>query len=314
MLFTEPYAGSSPIINLINGTRTHLSVAVYYLSDNKILNAIKLAEARGVHVRVMVDEKPYGMNAQKVYDEANFIKSTGAQFKWAPARFTSHGHEYTFYHAKYICNTHECEIGTANFDWSAFHKNREYFDITSNVKVVGAINSIFNSDWNRVHAPSWTHQVVVLSPGTSAGNLLATIDQPGRVLIESEEMGSYKNILYALAEKGPNAYLILPSTISGTDMKNVDLLKSRGVHVRFMNASRRYMHAKLIVGQKIAYIGSENFTYTSLYRNREIGVILEGRRDLTTLTSQFIKDWSKSSPTARSGILNKVSGFFGRFG
>jgi phosphatidylserine/phosphatidylglycerophosphate/cardiolipin synthase-like enzyme len=261
----------------------------------------------------MVDEKPYGMNSSKVSSEANSIKSTGAQFKWAPSRFTSQGHNYAFYHAKYMCNTHECEVGTPNFDWSAFHKNREYFDITSNQKVVKTINTIFNSDWNRLNAPAWVHQSVVLSPGTSAGNLLAVIKQPGRIFIESEELGSYKNILYSIASKGSNAYLILPSSLSRADMKNVNFLKTHGVHIRFMNARKRYMHAKLIVGDKIAYIGSENFTYTSLYYNREIGVILDGQQDIATLDNQFRKDWAASTTSGSSGIVGKLSGFLARF-
>lgn len=313
MLFTEPYAGVSPIINLIRQTRTQLEVGVYYLSDNKILNAIRQAEQRGVHVRVMVDEKPYDMSASRVDSEANAIKSTGAQFKWAPSRFTSQGHNYAFYHAKYMCNTHECEVGTLNFDWSAFHKNREYFDITSNPKVVDAINTIFNSDWNRLKAPTWVHQSVVLSPGTSAGNLLAVINQPGNIFIESEELGSCKNILYAIAGKGASAYIILPSTLSRNDMKNVNFLKSYGVHVRFMNVSKIYMHAKLIVGGKMAFIGSENLTYTSLYYNREVGIILDGQRDISTLESQFRKDWSSSASGQSSGLVGKLSGFLSRF-
>ncbi|MBU2769474.1 GTP-binding protein, partial [Acidithiobacillus ferrivorans] len=83
---------------------------------------------------------------------------------------------------------HEVEIGTANFDWSAFHKNREYLNVTGNTAIVKAAQRVFDADWNDQKAGPYPHQVLVLSPG-SAAQMVSVIDQPGPVDIESEEMG-----------------------------------------------------------------------------------------------------------------------------
>ena len=54
------------------------------------------------------------------------------------------------------------------------------------------------------------------------------------------------------------------------------------------------MHAKMIVSKKKAFIGSENFTQTSLEDNRELGLLLNGA-DIPWLPSQFDRDWQRAN-------------------
>jgi phosphatidylserine/phosphatidylglycerophosphate/cardiolipin synthase-like enzyme len=288
-LAIEPQDGINPIIQLINQSHREIDLGVYYLSDRKILSALKAACERGVKVQVMVEPKPYGMKPWQILKEVRAIVATGARFKWVPSRFVSHDGHYLFYHAKYICNEHECEIGTANFDWSAFHRNREYLYVTNNSAMVHAVHLVFQSDWNREHTKVFAHKILVLSP-KSTDRLLEVIRQPGAIDIESEELGNDSQILSNLAAKGRELRLILPSTISQDDQHNVVYLREQGCQVRFFSKKRIYMHAKMIVGNKWAFIGSENFTWTSLQNNREMGVILNGL-DITKLQTQFNWDW-----------------------
>lgn len=99
MLYIEPAAGAAPIIQIINQARHDVSVGVYYLSDRPILRALQAAHARGVHIRAIVEGKPYGMKPWQVKKEERAIQSTGATLHLAPYRFTSHGNQYAFYHA-----------------------------------------------------------------------------------------------------------------------------------------------------------------------------------------------------------------------
>ncbi|MDD3760618.1 MAG: phospholipase D-like domain-containing protein [Acidithiobacillus sp.] len=293
MLYVEPQAGPAPILQVIDAAQHQVSVGVYYLSDRPILRALEKAKRRGVDVRVIIEGKPYGMKPWQVKKEERRIEGTGAQLHLAPYRFTSHGDRYAFYHAKYVCNGHECEIGTANLDWSAFHKNREYLYVTHNPSVVQAANAVFNADWNHRRAPDFAHRVLVLSPGTSADQLLQVINQPGPIDIESEELGPYAPILDALAAKGANLRLILPSSINEEDQRDVAFLRAHGCQVRLLPVKPIYMHAKMIVGNSMAFIGSENFTQTSLEANREMGLLLNGS-NLGKLRAQFNADWARS--------------------
>jgi len=296
MLSIEPQAGPAPIIQVIHSSRRELDVGVYYLSDRKILRALAAAHRRGVDVRVIIEGKPYGMKPWQVRREERTIAATGARWKVAPPRFASHGNDYSFFHCKYCANGHEVEIGTANFDWSAFHRNREYVDVTRNATVVQAVNAVFNADWTAAQggnqrAPAYAHRVLVLSPGTSAAQLLQVIDQPGPIDVESEELGPYAPILDALAAKGRDLRMILPSSINSEDRRDVAFLREHGCQVRLLTKKPLYMHAKMIAGKSLAFIGSENFTQTSLDNNREMGLLLNGS-DIGKLQTQFDKDWA----------------------
>ena len=298
MLSIEPQAGPAPIIQVIHSSRRELDVGVYYLSDRKILRALAAAHRRGVDVRVIIEGKPYGMKPWQVRREERTIAATGARWKVAPPRFTSHGNDYSFFHCKYCANGHEVEIGTANFDWSAFHRNREYVYVTRNATVVQAVNAVFNADWSAAQggnqrAPAYAHRVLVLSPGTSAAQLLQVIDQPGPIDVESEELGPYAPILDALAAKGRNLRMILPASINAKDKRAVAFLREHGCRVRLLSKKPLYMHAKMIAGKSLAFIGSENFTQTSLDNNREMGLLLNGS-DIGKLQTQFDKDWARA--------------------
>ncbi len=292
-LFIEPSAGPAPIIQIINTAHRELDIGVYYLSDRKLLSAVRDAVRRGVDVRIMVETKPYGMKPWQVHKEVRAIEATGAHFQYVPSRFVSQGDAYRFYHAKFCVNGHDAEIGTSNFDWSGLEgPNREYLYTTNNATVVRAAQAVFNADWNRQHAPAWAHRVLVLSPGTSAAQLLQVINQPGPIDMESEELGPYRPIFKALAAKGRDLRLILPASINAEDQRDVAFLRQHGCQVRLLPVKPIYMHAKMIVGGRLAFIGSENFTQTSL-ANREMGVLLNGS-ELSKLQAQFDRDWGRA--------------------
>lgn len=291
MLYIEPYAGPAPIVSLIRDARREINVSVYYLSSRKIESALSQAVRRGVRVRIMLEKYPYGMKPWQVRRERKEVSRIGAQFQWAPARFEATPGRYVYSHAKYICSGHECEIGTANYDWSAFHHNREYLDVTTNPHIVRAANEVFSADWHRRRAGSAPRQYLILSPGSQSA-IVSLLSQPGTVWVESEEMGDDRATLDALARKGKDAYVILPASISAQDKQNVEWLREQGVHIRLLPVKPTYMHAKMIVDGDEGFIGSENFSESSLDKNREIGVLLRNPKELAKLRTQFQRDWN----------------------
>lgn len=298
-VYVEPNAGVTPIVRLIQSARKEVNLEVYFLSDRKILDALHAAEARGVHVRIILEKKPYKMPAWKVQKEKQEAVATGAAFKWAPYRFTSHGYHWAFMHEKAICTASTCEIGSPNFGWSDFHRNRDYMVVTSNPTIVKAANSVFNADWTRTHAPEWAHRVLVLSPGTSQQQILSVIHQPGPIDIESEELGDDRAALEAIAAKGHDVRIILPASISSKDRKNAQWLESHGVQVRLMPVKPLYDHAKMICTNNEAFIGSENLSEVSLMDNREMGLILHNSGNLQVLRDTFARDWENSAPLSQ---------------
>ncbi len=311
MLYIEPSAGIAPVLQVIRSARHQVNLNGYLVDDGPILRALAAAHARGVDVRVMIEGKPYGMKPWQVQNEARRIAATGAAVKYAPNRFESQGSHWRFDHGKWTCSLHECEIGSPNYTYAGFGHDRDYLVDTQNSEVVRAANAVFNAEWNKQYVPTRAHQVLVLSPGTSARQLLQVIGQPGTIDVESEELGPYRPILDALAAKGKDLRLILPASINREDQRDVNFLRQHGCQVRLLPKKPLYMHAKMIVGSRLAFIGSENFTQTSLEDNREMGILLNGG-DIAKLQTQFNRDWKRAG-SGMSGLAAKATGWLSRF-
>lgn len=287
MLAIEPSAGIAPIVHFIRDARGTLDINTYLASDRQILRALHSAVRHGVRVRILIARHPYGRRPR---GERKRLRATGAQIRYAPPRFTG---RYIFDHAKYMVSGNESEIGSANLTWSAFHKNREYIWTHHSARVANALRSVFTADWTRKRAGMIPRQTLVLSPGAGAV-LTELIRRPGSVCIESEELGHDRPVLAALRARGPAVRLLLPASLSRYDRRIAAHIAAQGVQVRYLN--HPYLHAKLIVTPTRAFIGSENFSQSSLNRNREVGIVLRGGL-VHTLQRQCTHDWEQGHKT-----------------
>ncbi len=315
MLYIEPNAGPAPIVQVIQAARHSVDLNVYYLSSRPILSALEAARQRGVQVRVILDGKPYGMKPRQVSHEFRAAEALGLQVRPAPSRFEATGGRYVYDHAKYVCNRRECAIGTANFDYSAFHYNREYIQVTSKPGQVAAARAVFAADWNNRAAGPAVRSALVLSPGATT-QMVTIIDQGTPVDIESEELGNDSRILQAIARLGRQARVLLPASLSAADRRNVQWLRAQGVQVRLLSKRPIYLHAKMIVGLHSAFIGSENFSVSSLERNREMGLEIRNNNTLERLRHQFNQDWhaaAVSTPAYKTSTAGMVRNWYHRW-
>jgi cardiolipin synthase len=290
MLYVEPNDTVAPIVAFIEAAQTQLLINNYFLDDAHVLQAISDDVRRGVKVYVVIAGNPLGLEG-RVNEEGAALQQAGAVVKIAPPQFESSGRYSNFDHAKYAVSMNEGLVGTANWSTSAFYKNREYIYTSSDPALLQALTTIFMADFNNTQAPdvSSIDPDLVVSPG-SENQLAAAIQQPGAVGIETEELGTDRTILSALEAKGADAYVVIPRT--GVKPQILQELQAAGVKIRIIDAP--YMHAKMVVGQQFAFIGSENFTITSLNYNREIGTFLHEPKDLQMLSSVFQQDWSNA--------------------
>ena len=285
MLFIEPHAGIAPVIRFVREARARLDINTYLLTDRRVLAAVHDAVQRGVRVRVIIARHPYGHRPR---GERARLRATGATVRYAPPRFTG---RYVFDHAKYMVSGNHGEIGSANMTWSAFHRNREYLWVSDDARLAAALRAVFQADWTGHHAGPGPRRVLVLSPGAT-GPLVRLLRAPGRVCVESEELGHDRPILAALRAKGSSAELLLPTRLNRYDRRIARRVASQGVRVRFLRSP--YLHAKLIAHSSRAFIGSENLSPSSLGRNREVGLILHGGA-ARRLFAQCQRDYARAS-------------------
>ncbi|MDA8334066.1 MAG: phospholipase D-like domain-containing protein [Peptococcaceae bacterium] len=274
-LIVEPQAGLAPYLSLVQSAHHSIDLNSYLLTDHSLVSALVQKAQSGVNVRVIVAGNPY--RDQKVVDEerAGFA-GTKVQFRLAPAQF---GAPYTFDHAKYlVVDSTRAILGSSNMDYSGLGGgNREYDYETSDPGIVANLTALFNADWSGQSVQLVHPGPLVVSPGSEATlvNLIQGAKQ--RLYIESEELGNDRIVLDAVVaaiQRGVQVEVVLPGKLSRGDRRNAEGLVNAGAHVRYL--TRPYPHAKLIVADDRAFLGSQNISVSSLDRDREVGIVVEG--------------------------------------
>jgi len=287
VLFIEPHLHEAPLIREAR-LHTHpggsIDLNTYELTD-RILESMLVNRARaGVRVRILLDAAPWHGTRIVIRERAFCARHPDLTCRLAPRRFH-------YDHAKYVVfdNRFTC-IGTANWTWSAFHRNREYIACTGRSQPVRAATRLFHADWQDVLAGRAVRRALIVSPGSELA-LRSLIGQSRSIEIETEEMGSLPAIDHLLMQMGRHARILLPATLSAWDRRIACKLARHGVAIRLLK--RPYLHAKLILTPTRAFIGSQNLTWNSLTRNREVGILIQNPALLKQLAEQFAKDWTR---------------------
>ncbi len=287
-LFEQPDAHLSPVLHLIRSARRSLRLELYLLTESSIVNELQRARARGVDVRVLLEQHPYGADryAQLGYSK---LQAAGVSVRWA---FES---AFTYTHEKSMeVDGTTAGIFTFNFSSSGFLHNREFGLIEQSSTDAKAIATIFEADWNRrathVSAPD-----LVVSPYNSRRTFTTLIDAARRrldVYAEEVDDASIESHLATAVKRGVRVRVIVPAGSSG-----VDAIRQAGVLVKLQPTP--YVHAKIIVtdGRRF-YLGSENISATSLDKNREMGITLDNTTLAGFLEAAFAADWGGGSSSA----------------
>ena len=284
----EPDDGARPIVEFIGQAKSSLDVGVYLLSDRDVIDAIRGAGQRGVRARVMLEEHPFGggQGNATVYRQ---LEQAGIQVKWGNPT-------YRFNHEKVIVvDRKSVAIMTLNLTRSAFTRNREFAVITDEAAKVGEVQGIFDADWERRGFKPGDPDLVV-SPENARGKLVGLIGRAQRSLdIYAEEMNEreIEGAIADAARRGVKVRVIMSPPDAGekdSSQRGRQGIARAGAEVRLLE--KPYVHAKIVlVDRKTVFVGSENFTATSLDQNRELGLLVASSATLERIQVAFEKDW-----------------------
>jgi cardiolipin synthase len=286
-LFVEPDDGRAPVLDEINGARQSIKLEIYLLSDRDIIDALKNANARGIDVRVLLEENPFGGggNQPGIYNE---LERAGINIRWSNPVFT-------FSHIKtFVIDDNVALIMNLNLSKSSFTRNREFGIVTTDPAAVHTASQIFEADWARSEEPD--PGPLVVSPTNSRADLLGLIDGSTKSLDIYAEVMRDRDIIDALfgaRQRGVAVRLIMSDDSTDGDKERQELADA-GVEVRIEN--NPYVHAKMVLadGQRV-FIGSENFTATSLDQNRELGIITTEPMVLARIQQVFNNDFGEAA-------------------
>ncbi len=286
-LFIEPGDGREPVLDEIAAARETIDLEIYLLSDEIILQALEDARDRGIAVRVMLEEHPFGGGGGQA-DIFARLDASGISVRWANPAF-----RFTHIKAMVIDNA-VAIIMNQNLTTSSFTSNREFGVITNRTDAVQTAAAIFAADWAR--GPEPDPEPLVVSPTNARASLLALVQDADKTLDIYAEVLRDPELLaaFAAAERRGVDVRIVISPSADFDAEEQELAAA-GVEVRELK--NLYVHAKMIVADgERAFVGSQNLSATSLDLNRELGIVVDDPVSLARLFRTFEIDFRASTP------------------
>jgi cardiolipin synthase len=297
-LFTEPKQGFSPVYDLINGAKTSIDMTMYELEDSTAEKDLVTAEKRGVDVRVILDQREESDNSAAY----NYLKNNGVHVVWSWSKY------YYTHEKSLVIDGSTAVIMTANLTSQYYSTSRDFGVIDTNAEDVAAIVKVFNADYAHESVTPGDGADLVWSPTNSQTKLLALLNGAKSSLrIYSEEMDdtAIENALVSAAKRGVDVQLCGENEDGEYDSAYTTLADA-GVHISYYsNPDGFYIHGKVIEadygksGAKV-FIGSENFSNTSLNENRELGLIISNTTIEFSIASTFATDFKDGTPWSGS--------------
>lgn len=289
-LVTEPNEGMGPIYSLMSSPRHTLDMTMYELSDPEAVDILEADAHRGVMVRVLLDS-----DYERSYNQPAFtsLSSNGVPVRWAPAE--------TIFHQKTITvDDRTSAIMTLNLTDAYYPTSRDFAAITTDAQDVAAVEQVFNEDWSGSNPPAAgpTGLDLVWSPGAQ-GPIVALIDATrSSLLVENEEMddSAVTSALEDAAQRGVKVEVVM--TYSSSWAGGFSQLVDAGVKVStYPNDGSLYIHAKVVVADGASlFLGSQNFSESSLDYNRELGIITNDPALVGAVSQTVSADFAGATP------------------
>lgn len=282
-LFIQPETGRDPILEAINFAQSEILVEVYLFSDQEVIRALERAHDRGVSVKIMMEQHPFGggnININTYF----LLTTTGVATQWANPAFALTHEKAIIVDGREVC------ILNQNLTTAAFTKNREYNVCDDNREDASEAKNIFTADWERKNYTPTAVNLVV-SPDNSRGKLTTLIASAQKSLDLEMEVLQDSKIIELLTEKSKTIPVRIitppPEKIAGNRKVPRAMVKT---------LSSPYLHAKLLlVDGQYAYVGSVNFSSQSLDKNRELGILISQPDIIEGLNQAFENDWAVAS-------------------
>ena len=285
------------------------------LEDPTILQGLKQAIDRGVHVRVIVDSGKYAALPAERENLAAYLTASGGQLHLSNPIFPR-----SFPKVILIDDRHVL-VGSACLDTTTFLQYRDYAYVSDARGVYNDLSRLFENDWAHSAPPGQSSPTynptpvifrpdVLVSPVNAAYRLVTLIQSARRTLdVTSELLGdpTLESELAAAVARGVRVRLIAPETVNaGTpevqalQIAALTALAAAGVQVHVTRAPESlqspYMHARTAVADgRIAYLGSISLSPDSSTYDRGVGLILGDRQVVRKLQNQFAIDFASHS-------------------
>ncbi len=287
--FVGPEGLAARLVTLFESAEGVLRVASYELDAPEIVTALTDAHDRGVDVRVLIDEARDANTAS-----AAELRRAGLDVRDGPDAFRH-------YHPKVIvADEARAVVMSANLNTWSMQTERNHGVVLEDPFDIADLIEIFDHDYEgRAGDPAAASCTrLVLSPHNARSRLLRLIASAESTLSVQHLSMSDEEVRFAIGSRamaGVTTRVILADPLwIESNTQAATALRGLGVEVRFLSTPEN--HAKLIVADDSAFVGSENLSWTSLEANREVGVVVTDTETVTPLSDTFDADWTAAAP------------------
>jgi phosphatidylserine/phosphatidylglycerophosphate/cardiolipin synthase-like enzyme len=277
-----PAGLEATLLARINGAQQRIDVMMYQLYTRSFADALIAAHHRGLAVRVLLD------GDQRV--NANNIE----RFEQAAVPVRTAPEEFSHAHAKLIwIDGTEAVVMSGNLNDYTMNSERNYGVIDRDPGDLAQLAEIFERDWQGSGTVDLSCTRLIVSPQNAVARINALVDGAQRTLDLAVMYISDRNVRRAVIarhEAGIAVRVLLanPAWID-SNAETAAELAAAGVPVKYLTNVE--LHAKLIIADDVALVGSQNLSYTSLNRNRELGVLVSDPDPVARIAEQFATDW-----------------------
>lgn len=284
--FIGPTGLEARMAALIDGAKSTIDVQMYLFTVDALADKLIAAKQRGVAVRVLLDPDHQGnLNVTPA------LTAGGVNWQKAPAL-------YTYSHAKYlIVDKEQLVIMSANWNVDAMRTERNYGIVDRDVEDIADAQAIFDADWALAtgappHPLDLSCTRLVVSPTNSKKRLIELIDS-ARNNLDIEVMyiaeTGVRDAIAAAKNRGVNVRII----VNEPNDEAIVYLANLGIPIK--QPSSFFLHAKLIIADDVAFVGSVNMSFTAFEKNRELGAFAFEPTTFAPIQQQFEADWEAST-------------------
>jgi phosphatidylserine/phosphatidylglycerophosphate/cardiolipin synthase-like enzyme len=279
-----PTGLQSKLVELMNGAQSEILLMMYQLSCGGCIDGLIAAKGRGVNVRVLLDGAQYVNTASH-----NQLAAAGIEVKDAPAEF-NHAHAKVM-----IIDQQTALVMSANMNVYSMSSERNYGVINHDAQDIEDLTAIFERDWAGQGAVDTSCTRLIIGPENARDRILELIASAEQELLFEAMYITDDQVLSAIKAKLAQGVAVRvlfahPEWID-SNVATATELEAAGAQTKYLYQYE--VHAKMVIADGVAFVGSENFSWNSLTNNREVGMLVTEPNAAAQIKQQVETDWTQ---------------------
>ena len=287
-LITQPADGTAPLVKAIKQAKKSIQIVIFRLDQSEIEHALEDAAGRGVAVHALIAFTNRGGEKNLRRMEMSFLEKGIIVARTADNLVRYHG-------KMMLVDGKELYLLSYNFT-RLDSRSRSFGVITKNRQLVQEATRLFEADTTRQPFTS-RYDKLVVSPVNARKRLAAFLKGAKRELLIYDVDVADKQMLQILEERCQAGVKV---QIIGHVAANKYMI-ARALH-------KMRLHTRMIIRDgKQVFLGSQSLRRLELDARREIGVIINSPKIISSMTTIFHDDWKASVPSDQRAAKKRVS-------